>query len=62
LGIAMTAEHHAETTVHPYELFPSNEWAAFRHSDAQAATAIVVLITSIFVIGVVLYSIVLYTL
>ena len=58
----MTAEHHAETTANPFDLFPANEWAAFRRSDTQAAKAIVVLMLGIFMVGIVLYSIVLATL
>jgi hypothetical protein len=58
----MTAAHHAETTVNPFDLFPSGEWAAFRQADTQAARAIVVLMLGIFVTGIVLYSIVLATL
>ena len=58
----MTAEHHSKPTIQPLDLFPAKEWAAFRQSDTQAAKAIVVLMLGIFVIGIVLYSIVLATL
>jgi hypothetical protein len=58
----MTATHHAEPAVNPFDLFPASEWAAFRRSDTQAATAIVVLMLGIFMVGIVLYSIVLATL
>jgi hypothetical protein len=57
----MTAAHD-EATINPLDLFPANEWAIFRRSDAQAARAIVVLMLGIFVTGIVLYSIVLATL
>jgi hypothetical protein len=50
--------HH----VSPAEVFPASEWRAFTESDKQAAKAIVVLMTGIFVVGVVLYTIVLATL
>jgi len=58
----MTAEHHAEASVNPFDLFPASEWIAFRQADTQAAKAIVVLMLGIFLVGVVLYSIVLATL
>jgi hypothetical protein len=58
----MTAEHHAETTVNALDLFPAAEWIAFRQADTQAAKAIVVLMFGIFIVGIVLYSIVLATL
>ncbi len=58
----MTATLHSETEVHALDLFPANEWAAFRQADTKAATAIVVLMVGIFVTGIVLYSIVLGTL
>jgi hypothetical protein len=43
-------------------LFPEREWREFRISDAQAAKRIVILMTGIFVLGIVLYSIVVATL
>ncbi|HYV39123.1 MAG TPA: hypothetical protein VE988_25780 [Gemmataceae bacterium] len=58
----MSAEHHAEATANPADLFPPKEWAFFRTSDTMAAKAIVLLMLAIFVIGIVLYSIVLATL
>jgi hypothetical protein len=58
----MTAALHADATVNPLDLFPASEWAAFRQSDTQAAKAIVVLMLSIFLTGIFLYSIVLATL
>jgi hypothetical protein len=58
----MTAAHHTDATVNPFDLFPASEWAAFRRSDTQAAKAIVVLMLGIFLTGICLYSIVLATL
>jgi len=58
----MTAEHHAEASVNAADLFPAEEWGAFRQSDSQAARAIVVLMQGIFIVGIVLYTIVLVTL
>jgi type IV secretory pathway component VirB8 len=43
-------------------LFPDREWREFRVSDAQAAKRIVILMAGIFVVGIVLYSIVVATL
>jgi hypothetical protein len=42
--------------------FSQQEWQLFRQSDQEAAKRIVVLMTSIFVVGIVLYSIVVATL
>jgi hypothetical protein len=56
--LAMTAESH----VHADDLFPVAEWGEFRESDTKAARNIVVLMVGIFVIGIMLYSIVLATL
>jgi hypothetical protein len=56
------AIHPHGTASHVEALFPPAEWQAFHESDRQAATAIVVLMVSIFSIGVVLYSIVYMTL
>jgi hypothetical protein len=58
----MTAAHHAEMTVNAADLFPAEVWNAFRQSDTQAARAIVVLMQGIFIVGIVLYTIVLVTL
>jgi hypothetical protein len=58
----MTAEHHVEEHTANADLFSAAEWNAFRASDAKAAAAIVVLMQGIFVIGVVLYLVVLLTL
>jgi hypothetical protein len=58
----MTAAVHDDATVNPFDLFPAEEWAAFRRSDTQAAKAIVVLMLGIFLTGIFLYSIVLATL
>ncbi len=57
----MTAEHHDDHS-DAADLFAANEWAAFRTTDTQAATAIVVEMVGIFTVGVILYSIVLATL
>jgi hypothetical protein len=58
----MTAEHHIDAGAAAGDLFSASEWSAFRESDRQAGAAIVVLMTSIFLFGVVLYTIVLVTL
>jgi hypothetical protein len=59
----MTASEHAHDASQPAEpLFPQWEWQEFRLSDATAAKRIVVLMTGIFVVGIVLYSIVVATL
>jgi hypothetical protein len=58
----MTDAAHHGTTMNAGELFPAREWDAFKETDRQAAKAIVVLMTGIFCIGVVLYSIVFMTL
>jgi hypothetical protein len=62
----MTAAHvthgHDEHAVNPLDLFPAQEWREFHESDKQAASRIVILMLSIFVVGIVLYSIVLGTL
>ena len=58
----MSDSHHAESNVVPYELFLPEEWRAFNNSDAQAARAIVILLLSIFVIGIGLYTFVCMTL
>jgi hypothetical protein len=58
----MTATHSVEANASALDLFPASEWTAFRQADAQAATAIVVLMLGIFGIGIILYSIVLATL
>jgi hypothetical protein len=58
----MTTEHHVDDHSDSADLFAANEWAAFRVTDTQAATAIVVEMVGIFVIGIVLYSVVLATL
>lgn len=43
-------------------LFPAKEWQEFHQSDIQAGKSIVVVMSSIFVLGVIIYSIVLVTL
>jgi hypothetical protein len=58
----MTEALHHGSVSHDEPLFPAAEWQSFRDSDKQAATAICVLMVSIFTIGVVLYSFVLATL
>jgi hypothetical protein len=59
---AMTAALHHDNEVQALDLFPAGEWAAFRQADTKAATAIVVLMVGIFVMGIALYSVVLATL
>jgi hypothetical protein len=59
---SMTEALHHPAALNPDALFPAGEWQSFRDSDKQAATAIVVLMVGIFVIGVILYTIVLVTL
>jgi type IV secretory pathway component VirB8 len=59
----MTANEHAHDPSQPAEpLFPEREWREFRMSDAAAAKRIVILMAGIFVVGIVLYSIVVATL
>ena len=60
----MTASPHAHDESHESAeaLFPEREWREFRLSDAQAAKRIVILMAGIFVVGIVLYSIVVATL
>jgi len=60
----MTATPHSHDESHePAEpLFPEREWREFRISDAEAAKRIVILMAGIFVVGIVLYSIVVATL
>jgi hypothetical protein len=43
-------------------LFTDNQWKLFRQEDTKAGSAVVLLMLSIFSIGVVLYSIVAITL
>ena len=58
----MTESAHHAAAVNPGELFSASEWQAFTESDVQAAKAIVVLMTGIFLVGIVLYTIVVVTL
>jgi hypothetical protein len=44
------------------QLFPEREWRAFREADKEAAKRIVILMTGIFVTGIVLYCVVVATL
>lgn len=55
-GDTHTHGHHSPTGERPY--FPAAEWEEFQQADIQAGKAIVVLMSSIFTIGLVLYSIV----
>jgi hypothetical protein len=50
----MNHAEHAAPTKH----FTDAEWQSFRQSDMAAGRNIVVLMTGIFVIGVILYSII----
>jgi hypothetical protein len=50
--------HHG-TDEQPY--FPADEWQSFRDADKTAAAYIVALMQGIFVIGLVLYLIVLWS-
>jgi type IV secretory pathway component VirB8 len=52
---------HGNSTNHQ-EVFPAAEWEEFHEADRQAAKRIVLLLVGIFVIGIVLYSIVVATL
>lgn len=48
-------DHHGETTgERPY--FSAAEWEEFKQADIQAGKAIVLLMGSIFIIGLFLYS------
>ena len=59
----MTASDPTHDSSAPAEqLFPEREWRAFREADKEAAKRIVILMTGIFVVGIVLYTIVAYTL
>jgi type IV secretory pathway component VirB8 len=63
----MIASDHSHDAAHPAaepgaDLFPEREWHEFRLADKEAAKRIVILMTGIFVVGIVLYSIVVATL
>jgi hypothetical protein len=63
----MTGSEHGHDHSHDAppvaeSLFSEQEWQLFRHADKEAAKRIVILMTSIFVVGIVLYSIVAATL
>jgi hypothetical protein len=64
--LLMTASDHShahDVAAAPAEdLFPEREWLEFREADRQAAKRIVLLMAGIFVVGIVLYSIVVITL
>jgi hypothetical protein len=53
---AIQAGHPAAGTTQPY--FSDAEWQTLRKEDISAATAIVILMQSIFAIGLVMYIIV----
>jgi hypothetical protein len=57
-----THEHSHASDVPGEELFPAREWREFREADKDAAKRIVLLMTGIFLVGIVLYSIVAATL
>jgi hypothetical protein len=55
-------DHGHDPAGHTEDLFPDREWREFREADKEAAKRIVILMTGIFVVGIVLYSIVVATL
>ncbi len=56
----MMSEHASNEPVAAAGPFSAADWAAFRAEDFAAGKAVVVLMLSIFTIGVVLYSVVAY--
>jgi hypothetical protein len=52
---------HGHAPAAEQALFPPEEWRAFRNSDKTAAAYIVVLMQGIFIVGLVLYLIVLWS-
>ncbi len=57
----VSAGHGHAPTGGAQALLPPEEWAAFRASDKVAGTYIVILMQGIFVIGLILYLIVLWS-
>ena len=53
----VTADPHAHTT-HPGLPFSEADWKDFHESDKRAGGAIIVLMSAIFTIGLVLYTVV----
>ncbi len=53
-----TDHGHVAQATDPLPYFPAAEWDQFKQDDIQAGKSVIVLISAIFTIGLILYSIV----